>query len=523
MAIDFVQIPPDSTGKRIRHELRGYIQLSNIHESVDLNRTTLIGNTVSGVTSSATGTFVGTATVSGITYIYISNPVGTFVNGETLTLQDTGGSIQFAEVALFEILHTPSTVLSDANAPDNTQRISERGSSFVRFSEGEQLFDVFGYTQQRTLNTIDMHDWAYIDDLSRYFDLNDGGGSISHSPSESTLKLVVDSNSGSRSSRTSRNYYPYIAGEGTFTIMSVGMSDNGKEGVVRRWGFFDNDDGVFFELDGTLLSVNIRSSVAGGSVIRKITSNEFNGDKILSPFDFSKFNLFWIDFQWLGVGKVRFGTITTSGERITLHNFENANQNIRPYMKSGTLPLRWEILNTQSTASSSELKLVCIQVGNQTGNVNFDKVPNSYKPSTPKTVGDEFVPLFTMRPKENFGSGRNKVVSILHSLEFISTAHPIIVELRIMSTLTDATFTAYQNPLSSIEIDVDATEATGGIVRSTFFHDKGASIRRFVPSINNAALLNPEGPQLTYTFVAKSAVPGQTTQVWSVGDWKEYS
>jgi len=354
------------------------------------------------------------------------------------------------------------------------------------------------------------------------------GGQISQIPEESTLKLIVDSTSGSTAYRTSKIYYNYIAGEGTYVLMSMSLGDNGKENVLRRWGIFDDFDGIYFELNGTEFSVNIRSSVNGGVPLTKITRDNFNGDRLndvnISTFiiDFSKFNLFWIDYQWLGVGKVRFGTISPTGERITIHSIENANRNNRPYMKTGTLPLRFGISNTSATASTSEMKIVCIQVAKETGNINYESQVYVFGTSTTKTIGDEFVPLASVQPKETINGIRNRTVILLHELHFLSTTQPIIVELRTVVSLTGATFTANQNPFTSINIDIDATAVSQGHTVSKWFVDKGTESKTFRDSVKNSILNNPSGVQPIYTFVAKSAVQGQTTDVLFGGDWKEY-
>ena len=326
------------------------------------------------------------------------------------------------------------------------------------------------------------------------------GGQISQIPEESTLKLIVDSTSGSTAYRTSKIYYNYIAGEGTYVLMSMSLGDNGKENVLRRWGIFDDFDGIYFELNGTEFSVNISTFI----------------------IDFSKFNLFWIDYQWLGVGKVRFGTISPTGERITIHSIENANRNNRPYMKTGTLPLRFGISNTSATASTSEMKIVCIQVAKETGNINYESQVYVFGTSTTKTIGDEFVPLASVQPKETINGIRNRTVILLHELHFLSTTQPIIVELRTVVSLTGATFTANQNPFTSINIDIDATAVSQGHTVSKWFVDKGTESKTFRDSVKNSILNNPSGVQPIYTFVAKSAVQGQTTDVLFGGDWKEY-
>jgi hypothetical protein len=101
-------------------------------------------------------------------------------------------------------------------------------------------------------------------------------------------------------------------------------------------------------------------------IVSRVDRDDWNGDKLdgtgLSGYtlDITKINLYWIDYQWLGAGRVRFGIYEPSGARLVCHSFSHAGSYTLPYMRTGTLPLRTENVNTSATGASSELREVCM-------------------------------------------------------------------------------------------------------------------------------------------------------------------
>ena len=53
--------------------------------------------------------------------------------------------------------------------------------------------------------------------------------------------------------------------------------------------------------------------------------------------DLSKNNQYWIDFQWHGSGRVRFGTFH-NGARVIMHEFYYNNRNVLPMNQTISLP-----------------------------------------------------------------------------------------------------------------------------------------------------------------------------------------
>jgi hypothetical protein len=101
-----------------------------------------------------------------------------------------------------------------------------------------------------------------------------------------------------------------------------------------------------------------RNSITG--LTNTVIQDDFD-ETLPYVLDFSKFNLYWMDYQWQGVGRVRFGIYNPDGSRQLLHVIKNANSGLL-LMRRGTLPFRMEMYNKYNTSSASQLLITCISV-----------------------------------------------------------------------------------------------------------------------------------------------------------------
>src|SRR5579863_8450224 len=146
-----------------------------------------------------------------------------------------------------------------------------------------------------------------------------------------------------------------------------------KTNVAQRIGYFDANDGVFFYQDGTNLGVAVRTSTSGSPVTTLIPQSTWNIDKLdgtgSSGITITTANtqIFVIDLQWLGTGRVRFG-FDIGGVIVYCHAINNANAGeTSPYMNTGSLPCRYEITNTGTAASTTTMKAICTSVISEGG------------------------------------------------------------------------------------------------------------------------------------------------------------
>ena len=134
-------------------------------------------------------------------------------------------------------------------------------------------------------------------------------------------------------------------------------------------GLFDDENGIFFERDATgTLNFVIRSFVTGSAVDTVIPQSSWSvdrldgsgGDNNPSGYDIANATnclIFFADYQWLGVGSVRFG-FEIDGIPYVAHQQDHANQIASVYMTNPHLPIRWEVEN-DGTGGANRVECIC--------------------------------------------------------------------------------------------------------------------------------------------------------------------
>lgn len=149
-------------------------------------------------------------------------------------------------------------------------------------------------------------------------------------------------------------------------------------GVTKRAGYFDEKNGLFLQLDGSDASLVRRTYTSGAAVDNGVAQASWNVDPMdgTGPsgvtLDFTKTQILFIDFEWLGVGRVRMGFVV-DGLIYYAHEFLNANNLSIVYMSTPNLPIRWEIEN-DGTGAASSLDTICCSVVSEGGIEDNGKV-----------------------------------------------------------------------------------------------------------------------------------------------------
>ena len=293
------------------------------------------------------------------------------------------------------------------------------------------------------------------------------GGAVNYVANESTVDLDVTTTSGSKVVRQSFRVFPYQPGKGLLVLATFVMNTP-KENLRQRVGYFNTDNGVFFQVADDVKSFVLRTNTSGTpSDTRTVNQADWNGDKLdgTGPsritLDITKAQIMWMDFEWLGVGSVRCGFVI-DGQFIVCHTFNNANDIDKVYMTTAILPVRYEIENTDTTASASKLKQICSTVISEGGYQQKSALIWARQTTATTGVGTSFVPLVSIQLKStNLGA-----VVIPNGFSFMPTSSGDFFEVALIknATLTGASF----NSLSTnVEYDVAATAMSGGdIVQS---------------------------------------------------------
>lgn len=187
----------------------------------------------------------------------------------------------------------------------------------------------------------------------------------------SSTYLTIGTASGDRAVRQTVRYFSYVPGKGQ-SIVCTGVLGAGKANVTKYIGYGDDRNGLFFCQQGATLGILTRTNVTATTVDTFVAQSSWNKDKMdgTGPsritLDVTKAQIFMIDFQWLGVGRVRF-SIDIDGRQYVVHEINNANNQASVYMTTPTLPVRYEIVNTGTSASSTTLEQICISVASEGG------------------------------------------------------------------------------------------------------------------------------------------------------------
>jgi len=196
------------------------------------------------------------------------------------------------------------------------------------------------------------------------------GTSTSLRINEASQRLSVSATTAGTRVRQSLQRFNYQPGKSqeiltTFNLISL------DSGITKCVGYFDENNGIFLKADGPDLNIVRRTNTSGSPVDNSVSQSSWNIDPMdgTGPsgitLDFTKTQIFFIDFEWLGVGRVRVGFVV-DGVIYYVHNFLNANNLSIVYMSTPNLPIRWEISN-DGTGSASDLDTICCAVISEGG------------------------------------------------------------------------------------------------------------------------------------------------------------
>lgn len=324
-----------------------------------------------------------------------------------------------------------------------------------------QNTDAFGRLRVASPYTLFDSQNRYAPD-EQFSESTASGGSTTYLPYESSVQMSVTTTSGSEVVRQTFRVFPYQPGKSLLLLATFVMAA-GQANLRQRVGYFNTDNGLFFQKDGTTNSFVLRSNVTGTpSDTRTVAQAQWNGDKLDGSgpskllLDTTKAQILWADFEWLGVGSVRCGFII-NGEYILCHTFQNANQITSVYMTTAILPVRYEIRATGALASSASMKQICSSVISEGGYEQVETSQIARRTTALGTISTTFLPLVSIR----LASDSLGAVVLVQSTDVLPTTNQNYeVALFKNATLTGASYDT--TTFNHVDYDVTATAVTGG-------------------------------------------------------------
>ena len=335
----------------------------------------------------------------------------------------------------------------------------------IEFSDSTNI-DAFG--RLRVSEPFGLFDYKQIatKHSTLFHEVTAGSGSIAFQYDRSSCYLQTTTASGDRALRQSTRYFDYISGRSQLVSLT-GVFGAGQTNVNQYIGYGDDLNGLFFKLQATTLGVVVRTATSGSAVDTFTAQSSWNIDKMdgTGPsgitLDITKAQIFVIDFQWLAVGRIRF-CFDIDGVIYPVHEVLNANSIGLAYMKTPTLPVRYEVINTGTAASSTTLEQICAAVSSEGGALIPGTSFTRGNGTTTRAVTTR-APVFAIRLKSAFPSGEPNRRTIRHlamkCAAFTNDAYFELAHMHLPSAIT-ATWTSVGTD-SAVEYSTDITAVTG--------------------------------------------------------------
>jgi hypothetical protein len=263
--------------------------------------------------------------------------------------------------------------------------------------------------------------------------------------------------------------------EGSFSNFQL------ETNVIKRVGCFTSTsastynsvfDGFFLESNGVSNTISFQIWRSGTTIFTAATTswvtNEFDPANLV----WSNTQLITVDYQWLGVGRMRFG-IALSGQTIYFTDHNCSNNESLVYMSSPNQPIRYEI--RQVGAGSGSFDMICSQVSTE-GALNglYSTVGVIHSSTATLSTSGTKYPYIGYRLKQSYKS----VTSQYSSLSILNTSNDnYLVTIEYNPTLS-ATPTWIDIPNSPFQysLGTGATTVTSpGHIMSSLIGEAGTS------------------------------------------------
>lgn len=362
------------------------------------------------------------------------------------------------------------------------------------------------------------------------------GGTVTHLPNEGAVSLAVTSTIGSKVVREQHGYNRYFPGKSQL-VYGTAVVGTAVAGIRKRLGYFNAQNGFFFEqdTDGALYAV-LRTFVSGSAVDNKVAQSAWNIDRldgtgsVNNPsgilLDITKAQIFLVDFQWLGVGRVRLGT-SINGQTIYVHEIDNANILTTTYMSTGSLPIRFEIENVSSGTGDS-FKVICATVQSEGGEGVYAYQFSAGNGVTSKSIGGTRTQLFSLRLATTVSGNANRAKIVPFNFDIMlrgsdSVYYELILQRAHLSenNLGGApTWAAINNSIS--EFSVNGTTITGGsVLQAGYVSGQSRTIQLNLDSKDFLAL-NAAGTTSDWLHIAVTNADTGSVDVHGSLSWREF-
>ena len=381
--------------------------LRNITQALALNEST--GNVYVRTDAQVSIANVGNLVISNVGITSVGN---IDITGNTMPVSGNvtvSGTVNIGSLPEVE-------VKNDANNPLPISKDTSVNSVINPiYVEGVNNASFFAPTQSDAFGRLRVSNpYTLFDSRSLYYNhdqfasnLVASGNSVYNANSSSFLMSVTGT--GDAVYRETVKTFIYQPGK-SLLVMNTFCGNTPASGLTQRVGYFNDENGVYFEVNGTTKNMVIRSSSTGSLTYETVPQGSWNGDRLDGSggsnnpsgitLNVDRDQIFWMDIEWLGVGSVRTGFVI-DGQFYVCHTFNHANQsgNVTTYMGTAVLPCRYELISTGPAANLRQICSTVISEGGYQLSGEAKSVGHGFTDAVDLPNDDSFVPVISIRLK----------------------------------------------------------------------------------------------------------------------------
>lgn len=248
-----------------------------------------------------------------------------------------------------------------------------------------------------------------VDNLPLFYDDAEASGSgtgSAYQTNKAATRLSVSATTAGQRVRQSKVWGNYQPGKCQKVLVTFANIES-VSGITKQAGYYWDNWGIYTKhKDGTAY-VGIRTYNTGSPVDSDVAQSSWNLDTMDGTgssgvtLDFTKVQILIIDFEWLGVGRVRIGWVI-DGIIIYCHEFLHTNINTEVYMSNPNAPIRYEIEN-DGTGAADTFDTICASIQSEGGQEATNITTYQSRNGTPITLANQdlFTPIISFRLKSS--------------------------------------------------------------------------------------------------------------------------
>lgn len=385
------------------------------------------------------------------------------------------------------------------------------------------MIDAFG--RMRVSEPTTIFDSKQVFDKQPLFwddqETSGGGTGSAHSTAEAATTISVSATTAGTRVRQTFRRFNYQPGKSHLVLVTFGEFKP-RSGITKRVGYFDENNGLFFESSEGTWNVVRRTKVDGTATDNLVAQNDWNIDPMdgTGPsgktLDYEMTQIGFIDIEWLGVGRVRLGWVV-DGAICYCHEFLNANNLETVYMSTPNLPLRYEIAN-DGTGQADTFMTICSSVISEGGieNTGILRSASTANTQVDANAADTLYAVIGMRLKSAYIGTTVE----LERLSMLAETNDDFEWGVYWNPTVDGTFTYSDQTNSAVQI---AKGATANTASGGYLLDGGYASADFPlsASLQNALILGSSISGTVDSIVLCVRPIGSNSDIQATLTWRE--